>query len=238
MKKTFFILCCALMLVVSGCSDNNNNSSSETPSSIFGANSGVSSDVQGGSSADDTQSSVEAPTQEPTNAVFDVTQAYANKPYTDEFALKRVDDLQYLNDVSLYNLRSDKESPEFYNGFFYEKSDFNVTMDTYNYAMDNETIRKYFDKYEYSKYASIGALKVIDSFVYNDIQNDVSIYYCYYTFTHWGEGEALDTLDYYRDVITVDHKTKEISGPEKVAIVTGFEMPKSVTGYHDFHGVI
>ena len=104
--------------------------------------------------------------------------------------------------------------------------------------MENETVRKYFDTYEYSKFASIGALRVIDSFVYDDVNGDKMIYYCYYTMTRWSEDESLDTMDYYRDVITVNKKDCSIALQERVAMVTNLEVPKEITGDHDFHGVI
>lgn len=232
MKKSFILICFLVLVFTTSCSGNvttDNVSSTQISENATFKN--EQSTIQG-------NPKIETPSVEPTEAIFDVTQAYANKPYTDEFVLQRVDDLQYINLPSMYNLHSDKETPIFYDGFFHEKGKFNVTLDKYNYEMDNETIRKYFDTYEYSKYASVGALRVIDSFVYNDIDNNRSIYYCYYTVTHWGEGEDLDTLDYYRDVFNVDHKTKEISEPEKVEIVIGLKIPKEITGYHDFHGVI
>lgn len=177
-------------------------------------------------------------TEQATKADFDVTAAYANKPYTNELALERIDELQYIDDESLYKLCSIDESPIFYNGFFYENNIFNVTLDKYEYDTNNETIRKYFDTYEYSKFASIGALRVVDSFVYDDVDNYKMIYYCYYTMTHWSEDETLDTMDYYRDVITVNKKDCSITLQEKVAMVTNLEVPKEITGDHDFHGVI
>lgn len=177
-------------------------------------------------------------TEESTKSVFDVTVAYADKPYTNESVLERVSELQYIDEESLYHLCSIDESPIFYDGFFYENNTFNVTLDTYAYDMDNETVRKYFDTYEYSKFASIGALRIIDSFVYDDVSDEKMIYYCYYTMTHWSEDEALDTMDYYRDVITVNKKDCSITLQEKVGMVTNLEVPKEITGDHDFHGVI
>ena len=81
-------------------------------------------------------------------------------------------------------------------------------------------------------------MRVVDSFVYDDVDNDKMIYYCYYTMTHWSEDETLDTMDYYRDVITVNKKDCSITLQEKVAMVTNLEVPKEITGDHDFHGVI
>lgn len=177
-------------------------------------------------------------TEPATKALFDVTSAYANKPYTNELAFERISELQYIDDESLYHLCSIDESPIFYDGFFYENNIFNVTLDTYAYDMDNETVRKYFDTYEYSKFASIGALRVIDSFVYDDVNSDKMLYYCYYTMTHWSENETLDTMDYFRDVITVNKKDCSITLQERVAMVTNLEVPKEITGDHDFYGVI
>lgn len=193
-----------------------------------------------------TNSVIAKPTEESTQSnqtateevIFDVTTAYANKPYTNKFALDRINELQYIDKESLYQLCSTDESPIFYDGFFYEDNTFNVVLDTYAYDMDNETVRKYFDTYEYSKFASMGALRVIDSFVYDDISGNKLIYYCYYTMTHWSENEALDTLDYYRDVITIDKSELSITLQEKIAMVTNTEIPKEITGNHDFHGVI
>lgn len=85
---------------------------------------------------------------------------------------------------------------------------------------------------------NIQNLRVIDSFVYDDISGNKLIYYCYYTMTHWSENEALDTLDYYRDVITIDKSELSITLQEKIAMVTNTEIPKEITGNHDFHGVI
>lgn len=181
---------------------------------------------------------IQTETQPATEAVFDITSAYANKPYTNAFALEMVDKLQYLSNDTLYQLCSIDESPIFYEDFFYENNAFNVTLDTYSYDMDNETVRKYFDTYEYSKFASMGALRVVDSFVYDDEASNKLLYYCYYTLTHWSESEELDTMDYYRDVITVDKSNGAISIKEKIAIATELKIPKEITGEHDFHNVI
>ncbi len=198
-------------------------------------------------STDDTQntSATEVATQkqevttEPvTEAEFDVNAAFANKPYSNDFALERVDQLQTISDEALYNLCSIDESPIFYDGFFYENNSFNVVLDVYNYEMDNETICKYFDTYEYSKFASIGALRVVDSFVHEDAGSGKFFYYCYYTTTRWSEDESLDTMDFYRDVITINKADKSIELTERVAIRTQLEVPKEITGDHDFHGVI
>lgn len=178
------------------------------------------------------------PTEKPTKPIFDVTQAYVNKPYSNDFALQRVDELQYIDEESLYHLFSDNESPEFYDGFFNKNDTFNVNMDTYNYDIDNEIYRQYCDTYQYSQIANRGAIRVIDSFVYNDSANNKMLYYCYYTITTWGEGETLDTLDYYRDVITLNTQDKTLNVQPRIAIKTGLQVPKEITGYHDFHGVI
>ncbi len=184
------------------------------------------------------QQSQEDTTQPATETTVDINEAFAQKPYSNDFALERVEQLQYISDEALYNLCSIDESPIFYDGFFYENNIFNVTLDFYNYDMDNETIRKYFDTYEYSKFASIGALRVVDSFVYDDISSERFLYYCYYTTTRWSENEALDTMDFYRDVITVNKADKSIELTERIAIRTQLEVPKEITGDHDFHGVI
>ena len=108
----------------------------------------------------------------------------------------------------------------------------------YSYNSDNESVRKYFDNYEYSKLASAGAIRVIDSFAYNDEPSGRILYYCYYTVTHWSENESDDTLDYYRDLITVNKKDNSITMQGNIAIRTGLEIPKEVSGTHDFHNVI
>ncbi len=177
-------------------------------------------------------------TEKPTNPIFDVTEAYVNKPYSSDFALQRVDELQYIDENSLYYLFSNNESPVFYDGFFYENDTFNVNMESYDYAIDVENFRKYCDTYQYSQFANRGAIRVIDSFVYEDTVNSKMIYYCYYTVTQWGEGETLDILDYYRDVITLNISDKSLTVQEKIAIKTRLQVPKEITGYHDFHGVI
>ncbi len=229
MKKIITtILCCSLLcfsVTISGC-NTENVSDTDTTNATQATN----------STTQATQ--IQSETQPATEAVFDITSAYANKPYTNDFALERVSELQYLSNDSLYQVCSIDESPIFYDGFFYENNTFNVTLDTYSYDMDNETVRKYFDTYEYSKFASMGALRVVDSFVYDDESNNKLLYYCYYTLTHWSEDETLDTMDYYRDVITVDKSTGSISIKEKIAIVTNLDIPKEITGNHDFHNVI
>lgn len=231
MKKIFSIIILACMLAISA-SSCNSVVSDTTPSAT------TTTQAQ---QAEPTQSSTqptELTTEEATETLFDVTEAYSQKPYTNEFALERVEELQYINESSLYHLCSIDESPIFYDGFFYENNTFNVTLDTYSYDMDNETVRKYFDTYEYSKFASMGALRVVDSFVYDDVNGDKMIYYCYYTVTHWSEDESLDTMDYYRDVITVNKSDCSINLQEKVAMVTNLEVPKEITGDHDFHNII
>ncbi len=182
--------------------------------------------------------STQPPTEEPTKEPFDVTKAYANKPYTDEFALQRIDEMQYIDDYSLYFLSSSEPSPIFYEGFYRERGKFNVNLQNYDYDLDNETVRQYFDVYEYSKLASAGAVKILDSFACHDKSTDRVLYYCYYTITHWSENEKNDTVDYYRDVMTVNIKDKTISTQEKIAIRTALEVPKEISGEHDFHNVI
>lgn len=173
-----------------------------------------------------------------TEDIIDINDAFARKPYSNGFALERVDQLQSISDEQLYSLCSIDESPIFYDGFFYENNVYNVTLDFYEYDMDNENIRKYFDIYEYSKFASVGALRVVDSFVHEDTASGKFFYYCYYTTTRWSEDESLDTMDFYRDVITVNKADKSIEITERVAIRTQLEVPKEITGDHDFHGVI
>lgn len=177
-------------------------------------------------------------TESPTSTIFDVTDAYEHKPYTDDFVIERVDELQYIDDNSLYYLCSSEPTPIFYDGFFYEKSDFDVNLEKYNYNIDNETIRKYFDTYEYSKFANVGAVRVIDSFVYNDVDNDKMLYYCYYTVTHWSEDENLDTLDYYRDLFTVNKKDNSINYQKEIPIRLSVQVPKEISGEHNFHNII
>lgn len=177
-------------------------------------------------------------TESSTNAIFDVTAAYKYKPYNDNFAIARVDELQYIDENSLYYLCSSEPTPIFYDDFFDEKSDFDVNLEEYNYNIDNESIRKYFDTYEYSKFANIGAVRVIDSFVYNDVDNDRMLYYCYYTVTHWSEDENLDTLDYYRDLFTVNKKDNSISYQEEIPIKLSVQVPKEISGEHNFNNII
>lgn len=177
-------------------------------------------------------------TESTISTIFDVTDAYKYKPYTDSFAINRIDELQYIDDNSLYYLCSSEPTPIFYDGFFHEKSDFDVNLEKYNYDIDNETIRKYFDVYEYSKFANVGAVRVIDSFVYNDVDNDRMLYYCYYTVTHWSEDENLDTLDYYRDLFTVNKKDNLINSQEEIPIRLSVQIPKEISGEHNFHNII
>ncbi|MEE1155099.1 MAG: hypothetical protein UH241_08095 [Acutalibacteraceae bacterium] len=223
------VICCTAF---SGCADNSSKTtevaSSENNTEV------VTTATNNPTSLSTTQS-----TEKPTEQIFDVTQAYTNKPYSNDFALQRIDQLQYIDDNSLYYLFSDNESPVFYDGFYYENDTFeNVNVESYEYDIDSETYRKYCDTYQYSQFANRGAIKVIDSFVYQDTSSNKMLYYCYYTVTQWGEGETLDTLDYYRDVITLDISTKSLTQSEKIAIKTQLQVPKSITGYHDFHGVI
>lgn len=179
------------------------------------------------------------PTQEATQGEFDVTAAYANKPYSNDFALERVEQLQYLDDSSLYKLCSLEPSPVFYDGFYRDGGSFDVNIEgKYSYDKDSETVRKYCDTYEYSRLANTGAVKVIDSFVYNDSTTNRILYYCFYTVTHWSEkDDKCDTLDYYRDVITIN-KDNTISVDSKIAMKTSLEIPKEITGNHDFYNVI
>ncbi len=178
------------------------------------------------------------PTEEPTKEPFDVTKAYANKPYSDEFAMQRVNELQYIDDYSLYFLSSSEPSPIFYEGFYRERGKFNVNLQQYDYELDNETVRKYFDVYEYSKLASAGAIRILDTFACKDNATDRILYYSYYTITHWSENEKKDTVDYYRDLMTVNVKDRSINVQEKIAIRTALEIPKEISGEHDFHNVI
>lgn len=243
MKRILTLIITAVILctVVTGCSDSSSSTSASENSSVDNPQSEQSeSSQQNISSSNDENSDItqNVPTEEPTQAIFDVTKAYKNKPYTDDFAISRVSELQYIDDNSLCYLSSSEPSPIFYEGFFYENNTFNVNMEKYGYDLDNETVRKYFDTYEYNKFASAGALRIIDSFVYNDIDNNRMLYYCYYTVTHWSENEELDTMDYYRDLITVNKKDNSIKVQEKIAIKTGLGIPKEISGEHDFHNVI
>ena len=226
MKRILSMIFLSMFIAVSmsGCNESDNNTQGTNATNA--------------TEATTTQKQQQVATQPATEAKFDVNAAFANKPYSNDFALERVDQLQTISDEALYSLCSIDESPIFYDGFFYENNSFNVVLDVYNYEMDNETIRKYFDTYEYSKFASIGALRVVDSFVHEDTASDKFFYYCYYTTTRWSEDESLDTLDFYRDVFTVNKADKSIDLTERVAIRTQLEVPKEITGDHDFHGVI
>lgn len=236
-KIAIALLIVTLSLSVFGCGNGKKVSSS--------GDSGTSENSSQTSASQITESSsdVSQPTQTaseniPENKLIDITEAYKNKPYTDEFALERIDELQYINDYSLCRLGSSEPSPMFYESFYKEKGNFDIDMQTYNHNLDNESVRKYFDNYEYSKLASAGAIRVIDSFAYNDEQSGRILYYCYYTITHWSENESNDTLDYYRDLITVNKSDNSITLQGKIAIRTGLEIPKEISGTHDFHNVI
>lgn len=239
MKKKLAIVLVSVVVSLSvfGCGKGQNVSSSG--SSVSSENSSQTSAAQITQSASDVSSPTQSASENiPENKLIDITEAYKNKPYTDEFALERIDELQYINDYSLCRLGSSEPSPIFYESFYKEKGDFNIDMQTYTHNTDNESVRKYFDNYEYSKLASAGAVRVIDSFAYNDEQSGRILYYCYYTVTHWSENESNDTLDYYRDLITVNKSDNSITLQGKIAIRTGLEIPKEILGTHDFHNVI
>ena len=235
-KIAVAIISVFLSLSVFGCGNGKKVSSSSSGSGENSSQTTVSQTVE--SSSDESQATQAASENVTENKLFDVTEAYKNKPYTDEFALERINELQYINDYSLCRLGSSEPSPIFYESFYKEKGYFNIDMQTYSYNSDNESVRKYFDNYEYSKLASAGAIRVIDSFAYNDEPSGRILYYCYYTVTHWSENESDDTLDYYRDLITVNKKDNSITMQGNIAIRTGLEIPKEVSGTHDFHNVI
>ena len=235
-KIAVAIISVFLSLSVFGCGNSKKVSSSSSGSGENSSQNTVSQTVE--SSSDESQATQAASENVTENKLFDVTEAYKNKPYTDEFALERINELQYINDYSLCRLGSSEPSPIFYESFYKEKGKFNIDMQTYSYNSDNESVRKYFDNYEYSKLASAGAIRVIDSFAYNDEPSGRILYYCYYTVTHWSENESDDTLDYYRDLITVNKKDNSITMQGNIAIRTGLEIPKEVSGTHDFHNVI
>ncbi|MBQ2444657.1 MAG: hypothetical protein II501_05210 [Clostridia bacterium] len=235
-KIAVAIISVFLSLSVFGCGNGKKVSSSSSGSGENSSQTTVSQTVE--SSSDESQATQAASENVTENKLFDVTEAYKNKPYTDEFALERINELQYINDYSLCRLGSSEPSPIFYESFYKEKGNFNIDMQTYSYNSDNESVRKYFDNYEYSKLASAGAIRVIDSFAYNDEPSGRILYYCYYTVTHWSENESDDTLDYYRDLITVNKKDNSITMQGNIAIRTGLEIPKEVSGTHDFHNVI
>lgn len=238
MRKILFVLLISYILcgaVISGCASNEKALSSDITSGKASDTPAESTSVSENTAP---SQAILQPTEEPTKAIFDVTKAYTSKPYTNDFALERVDELQYIDDNSLCYLCSTEPSPIFYEGFYHENDTFkNVNMETYTYERDSETLRKYCDTYEYSILASAGALRVIDSFVYTDSSNDRMLYYCYYTITNWSEGESCDTLNYYRDVITVN-KDNTIDVQNRIAIRKDLEIPKEITGDHDFHNVI
>lgn len=233
MKKYLSLMCLVLLicLVGAGCASAETNQDSGISSQNASENSEIVTEKQ-------VEATQPVATESQIDSIFDVTSAYKYKPYTDAFAIERVDELQYIDENSLHYLCSSEPTPIFYDGFFYEESDFDVNIEKYNYNMDNETVRKYFDTYQYSKFANVGAVRVIDSFVYNDSSNNRLLYYCYYTVTHWSENESLDTLDYYRDLFTVDKNDNTISYQEKIPIKTSVEVPKEISGEHDFHNII
>lgn len=242
MKKKIAValLSVILSLSVFGCGNGKKVSSSgssatDDTSIQNGASQGSQTTPQSSDVTSSAQAASESTSQ---NKLIDITEAYKNKPYTDEFALERINELQYINDYSLCRLGSSEPSPIFYESFYKEKGNFNIDMQTYTHNHDNESVRKYFDNYEYSKLASAGAIRVIDSFAYNDEQSGRILYYCYYTVTHWSENENNDTLDYYRDLITVNKSDNSITLQGKIAIRTGVEIPKEISGTHDFHNVI
>ena len=235
MLKKISLLLTAVLLI---CSMSACKKTENTPNAANSATQEHQTDVSDSKSEYTQEETTQTPTEEPTKEPFDVTKAYVNKPYSNEFALQRINEMQYIDDYSLYFLSSSDPTPVFYEHFYRERGQFNVTMNTYAYDMDNETVRKYFDAYEYSKLASAGAIKVLDSFAYTDSNTNRILYYCYYTVTHWGENDTNDTVDYYRDLITVNTKDKSITVQEKIAIRTALEIPKEISGSHDFHNVI
>ena len=117
MKKKIAValLSVILSLSVFGCGNGKKVSSS-------GSSATADSSIQNGASqgsqttprSSDVTSSAQAASESTSqNKLIDITEAYKNKPYTDEFALERINELQYINDYSLCRLGSSEPSPIF-----------------------------------------------------------------------------------------------------------------------------
>ncbi|HHZ05973.1 MAG TPA: hypothetical protein GX401_04205 [Clostridiales bacterium] len=178
-------------------------------------------------------SGAEAPTEP---QVLDITLAYNSFPYSNDFAIGRKTELKAVNDLTLYHVSSSKSLPQFYKNFFNERGKYNVTFDKYSYDTDRNTVKEYFDAWEYKRFANWGTTKVIDSFV---IEDDGSLtYYSFYTSTVLGDGEDSDRVSYYYDCAAIDKTTLSITKQENIPVRENLTVPKSISGDNDFSNVI
>lgn len=174
--------------------------------------------------------------QETEPQIFDISAAYANKPYTNEFAQERKSVLDGLNDITIFDISSNGDTPQFYSGFFNQGGKYNVTFENYAYDLNAETVKEYFDTWEYSRFANWGATKIIDSFV---VEDDASFnYLCYYTVTILGDNGDNDVVSYCRDTAKIDKNSKSISIEQDYKIKENLEVPKEISGENNFSDVI
>lgn len=213
MKKRVCLLLVALTLVwLTGCSEQNQ----ELPN---------------------TKQAIQVP--KPTEPqVLDVTLAYKHIPYSDTFAQARKEELDSLNDLTLFNISSSKTLPQFYKGFYQDIGKYNVTLDQYAYDLTFEDIKGYFDTWERSRFINWSTTKVIDTFVVEDKENDLYVYYCYYTATLLGDNGSNNLVTYYRDAASVDKQTLKITAVQDYVLKENLTVPKSISGENDFSDVI
>lgn len=182
--------------------------------------------------------SVAAPTEasEAKEEYEDITKDYAQKPYSNEFAVQRKEKLDKLNDLTICCISSDKGINQFYDGFFNEKGRFNVEFNSYNYNLDSETVKKYFDTWEYSRFANWGTTKIIDTFV---IENDDNFnYYSYYISTVLGDNGESNVVSYYYDKAEVNKENHNINIEQDNVIKKDIVVPVEISGTNDFSDVI
>lgn len=166
----------------------------------------------------------------------DITKEYSQKPYSNDFAHQRKEQLDKLNDLTICHISSDKSIAQFYDGFFSEKGRFNVEFENYNYDLNIETVKNYFDTWEYSRFANWGTTKVIDTFVLES--DDKLIYYCYYISTVLGDNGSTDVDSYYYDEAEVNKETHEINIRQNIVIKKDIIVPLEISGINDFSDVI
>ncbi|GHU83466.1 hypothetical protein AGMMS50284_7070 [Clostridia bacterium] len=181
---------------------------------------------------------VTVPNKSNENDVFDFTQSYKDKPYSNDYAIERKSELDGLNNATLFSISASKELPQFYRSFFIKPKVYNVSLEKYDYNLAAETINEYFDTWEYSRFVNWGETKVIDTFVIDDTQSNSYLYYCYYTATILGDGNSTNVVTYYRDTASINKKTLEITIVQSESIKESVSVPKEISGDNDFTNVI
>lgn len=172
----------------------------------------------------------------PEDEYVDITKEYSKKPYSNDFALKRKEQLDQLNDLTICHISSDESIAQFYDGFFNEKGRFNVEFDNYNFDLNSETVKNYFDTWEYSRFANWGTTKVIDTFVLES--DDKLTYYCYYISTVLGDNGSSNVDSYYYDEAEVNKETHAINIQQDIVIKKDIIVPLEISGVNDFSDVI